>query len=182
MATDFSADAMLQARSQAMSGKHPGQTMSTPAFDPALRTYYKEESERIRRDFEGDGSGRECMRGRARLVDKLLLQLWAQQPVLHSAIGYAMVALGGFGRGSLYPHSDIDLLFLCENEELRSRAKDPARSVCQELWDTGLRASPTTRTLDDCGRFDQDNVEFTISLLDCRLLAGDQILFNRLRE
>src|SRR5664279_297635 len=156
--------------------------MSTPTFDPALRSYYREESDRIRRDFEGDGSGRECIQGRARVVDKLLLQLWAQQPALQSTAGYAMVALGGYGRRALYPHSDIDLLFLCENEALRGRAKDPVRSICQELWDTGLRASPTTRTIDDCGRFDQDNVEFTISLLDCRLLAGDEGLFARLRE
>lgn len=155
--------------------------MSTPTFDPALRSYYKEESERIRRDFEGDGSGRECTQGRARLVEKLILQLWAQQPLLSTA-GFAMVALGGFGRGFLYPHSDIDLLFLCESEGLRTRAQDPVRSICQELWDTGLRVSPTTRTVDDCGRFDQDNVEFTISLLDCRLLSGDAQLFTRLRE
>ncbi|HZD32176.1 MAG TPA: [protein-PII] uridylyltransferase, partial [Candidatus Angelobacter sp.] len=65
---------------------------------------------------------------------------------------------------------------------LRSRAKDPVRAICQELWDSGLRASPTTRTLDDCGRFDQENVEFTISLLDCRLLIGDERLFARLHD
>ena len=156
--------------------------MSTPTFDPALRSYYKEESDRIRRDFEGDSSGRECTQNRTQLVDKLLLQLWVQQPGLYSATGYAMVALGGYGRQALYPHSDIDLLFLCENEGLRGRAKDPVRSVCQELWDTGLRVSPTTRTIEDCGRFDHDNVEFTISLLDCRFLAGDEILFSRMRE
>ncbi|HZD32858.1 MAG TPA: hypothetical protein VE779_14510, partial [Candidatus Angelobacter sp.] len=127
--------------------------MSTPISDSALRSYYKEESERIRRDFEGDGSGQSCVRGRAQLVDKLLLQLWAQQISLHASSGYALVALGGYGRRTLYPHSDIDLLFLCESDVLRSRAKDPVRAICQELWDSGLRASPTTRTLDDCGRF-----------------------------
>ena len=63
-----------------------------------------------------------------------------------------------------------------------ARAKDPVRSICQELWDTGLRVSPTTRTIDDCGRFDQDNVEFTISLLDCRFLIGDEKLFARLHD
>ena len=51
--------------------------------------------------------------------------------------------------------------------------KDPVRSICQEMWDIGLRVSPATRTLDDCAHFDQDNVEFTISLLDCRFLTGD---------
>src|SRR5215471_19827574 len=142
--------------------------MSTPTFDPALRSYYKEESDRIHRDFASDGSGRSCTQGRSQLVDKLLCHLWTQQSALHSSPGYALVALGGYGRRVLFPHSDIDLMFLCENEVLRSKAKEPVRSICQELWDTGLRVSPTTRTADDCGRFDQDNVEFTISLLDCR--------------
>ncbi|HVP55306.1 MAG TPA: [protein-PII] uridylyltransferase [Candidatus Eisenbacteria bacterium] len=156
--------------------------MSTPTSDPALRSFYQQESDRVRRDFESSGLGRACIEERTGLVDKLLLHLWELQPALRTNSGFALVALGGYGRQALYPHSDIDLLFLCENESLRTRAKDPVRAICQELWDTGLRVSPTTRTLDDCGRFDQDNVEFTISLLDCRLLIGDDQLYARLHD
>jgi len=156
--------------------------MSTPTSDSALRSYYHEESERVRRDFESNGSGRACTQERVQLVDRLLLHLWEQQPALHSNSGFALLALGGFGRRALYPHSDIDLLFLCENEAQRARAKEPVRAICQELWDIGLRVSPTTRTIDDCGRFDQENVEFTISLLDCRFLVGDDKLFARLHD
>ncbi len=154
---------------------------SSAAFDPSLRNFYREESERLRADFEANGSGLAATRERAVLVDKLLYHLWDRQSAFREP-GYALVALGGFGRGTLFPHSDIDLLFLCENETLRTRIKDPVRAVCQELWDTGLRVSPTTRTLDDCARFDQDNVEFTISLLDCRFLIGDERLFARLHD
>src|SRR3974390_672171 len=156
--------------------------MSTPASDSALRSYYREESDRVRRDFEANGSGRTCIQERSLVVDKLLHQLWAQQAALHANPGYALVALGGYGRTALYPQSDIDLLFLCETEALRARAKDPVGWICQELGDSGPRASPTTRTLDDCARFDQENVEFTISLLDCRPLIGAERLFARLRE
>ena len=80
---------------------------------------------------------------------------------------------------ALFPHSDIDLLFLCESERQRDRGRRKIRcaKICQELWDSGLRVSPTTRTLDDCARFDPDNVEFTISLLDRGLLVGDEKLF-----
>jgi [protein-PII] uridylyltransferase len=156
--------------------------MSSPTFDPALRSYYKEESDRVRRDFESNSSGKACIQGRSQLVDKLLFHLWSQQNALAPGTGVTVVALGGYGREALYPHSDIDLLFLCETEALRARAKEPVRSICQELWDTGLRVSPTTRTLEDCSRFDQENVEFTISLLDSRFLIGDERLFVRLRE
>ena len=156
--------------------------MSSPTFDPALRSYYKEESDRVRRDFESNASGKACIQGRAQLADKLVFHLWSQQNAFSPGSGVAVVALGGYGRQALYPHSDIDLLFLCETEGLRARAKDPVRTICQELWDAGLRVSPTTRTLDDCSRFDQENVEFTISLLDCRFLIGDERLFARLRD
>jgi [protein-PII] uridylyltransferase len=156
--------------------------MSSPTFDPALRSYYKEESDRVRRDFESSPSGKACIHGRSHLVDKLIFHLWSQQNAFAPESGCAVVALGGYGRRALYPHSDIDLLFLCETEALRARAKEPVRAICQELWDTGLRVSPTTRTLDDCSRFDQENVEFTISLLDCRFLIGDERLYSRLRD
>jgi [protein-PII] uridylyltransferase len=156
--------------------------MSAPTSDSAVRSCYREESERIRRDFEANGSGRTCTQEQTRLVEKLLAPLWQLQSAITAKAGFALVALGGFGRRALYPHSDIDLLFLCETDALRLAAKDPVRAICQALWDAGLRVSPTTRTIDDCGRFDQENVEFTISLLDCRFLMGDEKLFARLHD
>lgn len=150
-------------------------------FDPALRAFYREESARIFEQFGETVLGRAITGGRSDAVEKLLLGLYAQQEQFHEP-GYALVALGGFGRSALFPHSDIDLLFLCESERQRDRAKDPVRQVCQELWDSGLRVSPTTRTLDDCARFDPDNVEFTISLLDSRLLVGDEKLFATMHD
>jgi [protein-PII] uridylyltransferase len=154
---------------------------SSATFDPALRTHYREESDRIFEQFGVNVLGHATTRRRSEMVENLLLGLYGQQEQLRES-GYALAALGGFGRAALFPHSDIDLLFLCENEQLRDRAKDPVRRICQELWDSGLRVSPTTRTLQDCTRFDQDNVEFTISLLDSRLLAGDVKLFASMHD
>ena len=154
---------------------------SSSTFDPALRTFYREETERILEQFGADVLGHAATRKRSEMVEKLLLGLYAPQQELREP-GYALVALGGFGRATLFPHSDVDLLFLCETERLRDRAKDPVRRICQELWDSGLRVSPTTRTLQDCARFDPDNVEFTISLLDSRLLVGDEKLFAGMHD
>ena len=156
--------------------------MSSPAADYTLRTHYRQEFERLRGEFEANGSGASTVRDRAAVVDKLALQLWEHHAASRAGPGFALVALGGFGRRALFPHSDVDLLFLAENEAQRSRMKEPIASICQEMWDIGLRVSPTTRKLDDCARFDQDNVEFTISLLDCRFLIGEAALFERLRH
>jgi len=96
--------------------------------------------------------------------------------------GFALVAIGGFGRGWLFPHSDIDLLFLHAENDGESKFRDKVRNFSQALWDLRMKLSPTTRTLAECDRFDSNNVEFTISLLDCRYLAGDHELFLKLRN
>jgi [protein-PII] uridylyltransferase len=156
--------------------------MPNPAADSTLRAYYRQEFERLRGEFEASGSGAATVRDRAAVVDKLAIQLWEQHVSTRSGSGVALVALAGFGRYALFPHSDVDLLFLAQNEAQRGSMKEPIRSICQEMWDIGLRVSPTTRTLDDCARFDRDNVEFTISLLDSRFLTGEAALSERLRQ
>jgi [protein-PII] uridylyltransferase len=95
---------------------------------------------------------------------------------------FVLVATGGFGRGWLFPYSDIDLLFLHASGNSESEFKDPIRRFSQELWDLQLKLSPATRHLAECEKLDPNNVEFAISLLDCRYLAGDRELFTKLRE
>ncbi|MFZ0587970.1 MAG: [protein-PII] uridylyltransferase, partial [Candidatus Sulfotelmatobacter sp.] len=95
---------------------------------------------------------------------------------------FALVATGGFGRGWLFPYSDVDLLFLYADRRAEEAHKEEIRRFSQELWDLKLKLSPASRTLAECDRFDPNNTEFTISLLDCRYLAGDRELFARLRD
>jgi [protein-PII] uridylyltransferase len=157
--------------------------MSTPVSDSALRGYYDSESERIRAAFEVHGDGRTATLQRAALVDQISRQLWQSflscEPDPPDA---CLVAIGGYGRGTLYPHSDIDLLFLLADPAAEEQARGRIRSFCQEMWDLRMRVSPATRTLAECDRLYHDNIEFTISLLDCRYLAGDPQLFARLQE
>jgi [protein-PII] uridylyltransferase len=94
----------------------------------------------------------------------------------------SLVATGGFGRGWLFPYSDIDLLFLSADRTSEAAYKDAVQHFSQELWDLKLKLSPASRTLAECDRFDPNNTEFTISLLDCRFLVGDRELFARLHD
>ncbi len=89
------------------------------------------------------------------------------------ASGIAVAAIGGYGRRELFPYSDVDLLFLLDSRVVEKDVKDAIRRRDQELWDCGIRVSPTTRTLAECEQFDEDNAEFALSLLDHRLLTGD---------
>jgi [protein-PII] uridylyltransferase len=151
-----------------------------PTVDPPSRDRYRLDVQLIQRDFEASGSGLVSLSSRTRLVDSLCLTLWDQHFCGSIGAGCAVVALGGFGRSELFPFSDIDLLFLADDDPGRGRLKDATGTFCQTMWDLGLRVSPTLRTLADCGHFDQDNLEFYLSLLDCRWLAGDEVLFERL--
>src|ERR1022692_5036335 len=160
--------------------------MSTvPTVRSELRDLDVGESVAIEQEFSVTGEGSTAVARRTALVDTIVQRLW-NEIVVGSATpdqarNFALVATGGFGRGWLFPHSDIDLLFLhAGNSE--TEFKDPIRQFSQELWDLRLKLSPATRNLAECERLDPNNVEFAISLLDCRYLAGDRELFSRLRE
>jgi [protein-PII] uridylyltransferase len=149
-----------------------------------LRGSLAEESARIARGFAETGDGRAAVAQRTRLIEDILKRLWLDQ-VSADDTGprdFALVATGGFGRGWLFPCSDIDLLFLYADRRGEEAHKEAVRRFSQELWDLKLKLSPASRTLAECDRFDPNNTEFTISLLDCRYLAGDRELFARLHD
>jgi len=155
-----------------------------PGIGQQLKAEYLEGSERMRSEFEHTRSGRAVLLGRTAMVDSLAHQLWRHHidPDLALPAGLALVAIGGYGRGVLAPYSDVDLLFLTDQPALAAARQDAIRALCQDLWDMRIKLSPTTRTLEDCDRLHRDNPEFNISLLDCRLLAGDYDLFRRLHD
>src|SRR5579864_250282 len=149
-----------------------------------LRSSLSDESARIQREFEASGDGRAAVAQRTRLVEEILARLWRDIVSADPAkpANFALVATGGFGRGWLFPYSDIDLLFLFGDRNAEQAFKDPVRRFSQELWDLKLKLSPASRLLSECDRYDASNTEFTISLLDCRYLAGDPDLFRRLHD
>ena len=158
--------------------------MAASSLISELRDSLSDESARIQRDFEAFGDGRAAVAQRTRLVEDILARLWRDiiSPDQTKPVNFALVATGGFGRGWLFPYSDIDLLFLFGDRFAEQAFKDPIRRFSQELWDLRLKLSPASRTLSECDRYDANNTEFTISLLDCRYLSGDHDLFRRLHD
>jgi [protein-PII] uridylyltransferase len=158
--------------------------MAASSLISELRDSLSDESARIQREFEAFGDGRAAVAQRTRLVEDILARLWRDiiSPDQTKPVNFALVATGGFGRGWLFPYSDIDLLFLFGDRLAEQAFKDPIRRFSQELWDLRLKLSPASRTLGECDRYDANNTEFTISLLDCRYLSGDHDLFRRLHD
>lgn len=157
--------------------------MNAPAaFLPQLHDLYQKESTDLRQTFERTGDGSAAIRRRASIVDNIVNKIWTSLASEKERANIAIVATGGFGRRELFPHSDVDVLYLCGSEAVERDAHQALRAVTQAMWDAGLRASPATRTLKECDKVNPDNLEFTISLLDRRFLAGDLSLYRRLEN
>ena len=158
--------------------------MSSSAPSSTLAELYAGESARVRYTFETTGDGLAAARERSRLTDKVVAQLYRDllSPDPAGPGNFCLLAVGGYGRQELFPYSDVDLLFLSESARISEPFRQPVAALARALWDLRLRVGHSARTLAECGRLHRDNLEFSMSLLDCRFLAGDQELFGRLRN
>ena len=91
--------------------------------------------------------------------------------------GVAVVAVGGYGRGELARHSDIDLMLLVDGS-----AEDRAVRMLYPLWDASLKVGHSVRTVSESVEAAKANIETYTSLLDARLVAGDLDLFHEFIE
>jgi [protein-PII] uridylyltransferase len=141
-----------------------------------------DERQRIRQQFEAGVSARQTVLSLCALADSATLQVFEEALRAHSisSAGLCLVALGGYGRQLLFPYSDLDILFLFGNEKTEQTFRPLISDFSRTLWDMGFRVSSAGRTLEECKRIEEDNVEFHLALLDRRFLAGDAELFNRL--
>src|SRR5690349_20436345 len=158
--------------------------MSVALSSGEVRERYESGLAELRREFDYSGNGVAVVSGRTALVDDVVLTCYSQlveaEVVPPSCV--SIVALGGYGRGSLLPHSDVDLLFLFRDRKHEAAYKDPLSQIYLDLWDLKIRASATARTVVECGKLDHENPEFTVSLLDSRFLVGDRELFHEVRN
>jgi [protein-PII] uridylyltransferase len=128
--------------------------------------------------FQENGRPQKLLTSLRRNVDDALVQAWFGCAMPNSA---ALAAVGGYGRGELFPHSDVDVLILL------GRAPDPAlqarlEELVQMLWDIGLEIGHSIRTIDECLEAAAADITVQTSLLEARLLVGDRKLFRSLEE
>ena len=149
---------------------------------PALRALYREQKNAMLDGLRAGGAGTRGIRGAltrlAGLTDASLHGLW-------QANGFggdlALLAVGGYGRGELFPYSDVDVLLLLPD------AADPARdtalrqrieSFIGQCWDIGLEIGSSVRTVAECVSVAQDDVTVQTALLEARLIVGNRRLFK----
>jgi len=137
----------------------------------------------IRGRFEALGDGTLTVRENCFLIDQLvrLVHDFAAdhefpQSVRTSGEAMSLVAVGGYGRGELSPHSDIDLLFLLPYKRAPYH-EQVVEYILYMLWDVGLKVGHSTRSADDCIRNAREDLTIRTALLEMRWLWGDQSLF-----
>jgi [protein-PII] uridylyltransferase len=147
-----------------------------------LREQYLREMALVRQTCERTGDGTAAIRRRSAVVDRILIEMWRRAFTGLPAQSVALLALGGYGRKDLFPYSDIDVLFAFADEKTEEQSREAVRAIIQGMWDIGLRASPSSRTVKEAGRFEADNLEFTLATLDRRFLAGQFPLYQQLHQ
>ena len=167
---------------------HAEQQLASQGMDDeaALLALYKKflkiENHRLRLKHQAGGGGREIAQQRAVLVDIVLRHLYnaATRGTTPggAGCGIALVAIGGFGRGELSPHSDVDLMFLHEAAVVPPQIGIIIESILRMLWDVGFKVGHSTRSIE--GAVKQANVDMLskTSLLESRFIAGDRTLHD----
>ncbi len=141
-----------------------------------LRTRYDADAEAFRQ-----GAGvRELVHARAHTVDRVLQLIWSRYPFAQSA-DIALVAVGGYGRGELHPHSDIDLLILTRSGVQEDWQEDLGAFITL-LWDLRLDIGHSVRSLDECKDAAREDVTILTNLLETRTIAGPDELRSGLAE
>lgn len=133
--------------------------------------------EQIREEFFETRDAVRMLAARTALADKTIRERWTSMPS-----GIALLAVGGYGRGELFPYSDIDLLILTPKEEAHAAIKEPLSLLLRDLWDAGMRVSQSVRVPRECNQIDPNNSELAVSLIDRRFLAGDESLYKQVKD
>jgi len=128
--------------------------------------------------FRQDGKPEKLLRSLRQSVDAVLTVAWQAAALPPDT---ALIGVGGYGRGELFPYSDIDLLILlARTPDAATQAR--LEELVQLLWDLGLEIGHSIRTVDECMSESKADITVQTSLLEARLVFGDAALFAQLQE
>jgi [protein-PII] uridylyltransferase len=139
----------------------------------ALRQLLDDVDRRLAGAFRAGADARDLAAARAAAVERVVLHV--RMACLGDTPGMALFAVGGFGRGLLFPHSDVDLLLLAEPVAAKAQRR-AIESFLTCLWDLGFKPSHALRDPAQCRALAAADVSVFTSLLDARWLGGDAAL------
>jgi [protein-PII] uridylyltransferase len=156
-----------------------------------FKAFLKQENAQLQALHREGAKGREVCHARATLLDVLLRHILEPvcarlQQEKAALPNFALVAIGGYGRGELNPFSDIDIMFLHDTELTASGKAKPALGALTDgllymLWDLGMKVGHSVRTVEDCVKVANSDMQSKTSLIEARLVTGSKELFERMQ-
>lgn len=153
---------------------------------PQIRNEYRAHKTQLLQALgQGSASGRDVHKALCRLAlltDDVLKKLWAHAGLKSP---FALLAVGGFGRGELFPHSDVDVLMLLPDgfePDYDTALKAQIEAFIGSCWDVGLEIGSSVRTLSSCLEEAARDVTIQTALLECRLITGNEVLLKQFQS
>jgi [protein-PII] uridylyltransferase len=154
--------------------------------------FLKIETHRLKMSHRAGAGGLDICRARAAVLDVLVRSLWdaakasLSEQARQEFPPLALIAIGGYGRAELNPHSDIDFMFLHDRQVAVRRPLPHLSKIIDgllyPLWDIGLKVGHSVRTLDECVKVANSDMQSKTSLIEARIVAGDVALFNKFEK
>ena len=142
----------------------------------------------VQQRFDAGATGTATVHELSFLVDQIIRVLYDfvgtfVYPIANPTEGerMALIAVGGYGRGELAPHSDIDLLFLTAYKRT-PHTEQVVEYLLYTLWDLGLKVGQSTRSVEETIRHAEGDLTIRTAVLEARYIWGDQALFDELRH
>ncbi|MEM9502073.1 MAG: [protein-PII] uridylyltransferase [Pseudomonadota bacterium] len=145
-------------------------------------------NELARRLAEKPSAGYECVHGYSFLIDQLvrvihdyLVEYVYPVPNRTAAERLAILAVGGYGRAEMAPHSDVDIAFITPMKRA-PWCEQVIEAMLYLLWDLGLKVGHSSRTVADTMAMAKEDLTIRTALLEGRLVWGEQALYDELRQ
>ncbi len=151
---------------------------------PIFKKASNDGRQRARDLLDSEGGGIDCARRISWLQDRLievLYDLACQYVYPKDAPHIAITAVGGYGRGTLAPGSDIDLLFLLPLKNTPDMHK-AIEFILYILWDVGFKVGHATRTVDECIKLSKADMTIRTAILEMRPICGKKSLADELER
>lgn len=176
-------EALRRQLAEVAAGRGAADPQARAAMLDGLKQYKADAVARTEALLMADGSGTACAVRLSHIMDVFIEALhgFAAARCGSPAIAgrMAVVAVGGYGRGTLAPGSDIDLLFLLPPGKTGACA-EAAETMLYLLWDMGLKVGHATRTVDECLRLAREDITIRTAVLEARFICGELALYETL--
>ena len=137
-----------------------------------LKKHIERSTDYFHQQFRQGTDIRDLVWGRAKFIDQLLHATW-QTYDWGTKNDICLIAVGGYGRGELHPHSDIDLLILLNDEDALQNHQENISDLVTLLWDINLDIGHSVRTITDTQAEAQKDITTVTNLMESRVLIGN---------